>query len=77
MLTAARHGGILANLFQLSHSFGFPLCLLCSNRRHWNRLIRMVPSFASYIIASITVVLSVSAYNFLGDGLRDAADPYR
>jgi peptide/nickel transport system permease protein len=25
---------------------------------------------------AIAVVLTVFAYNFLGDGLRDAADPY-
>jgi peptide/nickel transport system permease protein len=25
---------------------------------------------------AVTVVLSVFAFNFLGDGLRDAADPY-
>jgi peptide/nickel transport system permease protein len=43
----------------------------------------LLPSFLSYIIASLTlsipglfIVVTVLSFNFMGDGLRDAADPY-
>jgi peptide/nickel transport system permease protein len=29
-----------------------------------------------YLLPSIFVVVSILAFNFVGDGLRDAADPY-
>jgi peptide/nickel transport system permease protein len=28
------------------------------------------------MVAAVPVVIAVLAFNFLGDGLRDAADPY-
>ena len=37
-------------------------------------------SIASYpwrLIPLVAVVITVLAFNFLGDGLRDAADPYK
>ena len=29
------------------------------------------------LVPAVFVVITVMAYNFLGDGLRDAADPYK
>jgi peptide/nickel transport system permease protein len=29
------------------------------------------------LLPGLAVVITVLAFNFLGDGLRDAADPYR
>ena len=39
-----------------------------------------ISSVASYpwqLIPALFVVVTVMAFNFLGDGLRDAADPYK
>jgi len=38
--------------------------------------ISVVALYPWLLIPVITVVLTVLAFNFLGDGLRDAADPY-
>ena len=39
--------------------------------------IRSVTLYPWLIIPALLVVLTVLAFNFLGDGLRDAADPYK
>jgi peptide/nickel transport system permease protein len=39
--------------------------------------IRVVASYPWLMIPSIPVILTVLAFNFMGDGLRDAADPYK
>ena len=39
--------------------------------------IRSVAAFPRLIIPALFVVLTVLAFNFVGDGLRDAADPYK
>ncbi len=39
--------------------------------------VRSVASHPWLLIPGIFVVISVLAFNFLGDGLRDAADPYK
>ena len=38
--------------------------------------IRSIATAPWLLIPAIAVVISVLALNFLGDGLRDAADPY-
>jgi peptide/nickel transport system permease protein len=49
----------------------------------WGVLLREAQNVRSVALApwllvpAVLVVLSVLAYNFMGDGLRDAADPYR
>jgi peptide/nickel transport system permease protein len=49
----------------------------------WGVLLREAQNIRSVALApwlllpGVAVILSVLAYNFLGDGLRDAADPYR
>jgi peptide/nickel transport system permease protein len=44
---------------------------------HEAQNVRSVALAPWLLIPAVTVVLSVLAYNFMGDGLRDAADPYR
>ena len=39
--------------------------------------IKVVLLYPWLLIPGFFVVLAVLAFNFLGDGLRDAADPYR
>ncbi len=39
--------------------------------------IRVVASFPWLMIPAIPVIFTVLAFNFMGDGLRDAADPYK
>ena len=39
--------------------------------------IRSVAAFPWLIIPALFVVVAVLAFNFVGDGLRDAADPYK
>ena len=39
--------------------------------------IRSVAAFPWPIIPALFVVVTVLAFNFVGDGLRDAADPYK
>ena len=39
--------------------------------------LRSVAAFPWLIIPALFVVVAVLAFNFLGDGLRDAADPYK
>jgi peptide/nickel transport system permease protein len=39
--------------------------------------IRIVASYPWLMIPAIPVILTVLAFNFMGDGLRDAADPYK
>ena len=39
--------------------------------------IRSVAAFPWLIIPALFVVVTVLAFNFVGDGLRDAADPYK
>ena len=39
--------------------------------------IRSVTLYPWLIIPALLVVVTVLAFNFLGDGLRDAADPYK
>ena len=39
--------------------------------------IRVVAQFPWLLIPGFFVIVTVLAFNFLGDGLRDAADPYR
>jgi peptide/nickel transport system permease protein len=39
--------------------------------------IRVVATYPWLMIPAIPVILTVLAFNFMGDGLRDAADPYR
>ena len=39
--------------------------------------IRTVALHPWLLIPGLFVILTVLAFNFLGDGLRDAADPYR
>ena len=39
--------------------------------------IRSVVIFPWLMIPALFVVVTVMAFNFLGDGLRDAADPYK
>ena len=39
--------------------------------------IRSVAAFPWLIIPALFVVITVLAFNFVGDGLRDAADPYK
>ena len=49
----------------------------------WGVLLQNAQNFRSLalhpwlIIPGIFVIVTVLAFNFLGDGLRDAADPYR
>jgi len=49
----------------------------------WGSLLNAAQSYAALsvtpwlLLPVIPVVLTVLAFNFLGDGLRDAADPYR
>ena len=38
---------------------------------------RSVAAFPWLIIPALFVVVTVLAFNFVGDGLRDAADPYK
>lgn len=38
--------------------------------------VRAVAQYPWYFIPSIFVIVAVLAFNFVGDGLRDAADPY-
>ncbi len=38
--------------------------------------INVLVNFPWQIFPALFVVLTVLAYNFLGDGMRDAADPY-
>ncbi len=39
--------------------------------------IRVVASYPWLMIPAIPVIVTVLAFNFMGDGLRDAADPYK
>jgi peptide/nickel transport system permease protein len=39
--------------------------------------IRVVASYPWLMIPALPVILTVLAFNFMGDGLRDAADPYK
>ena len=39
--------------------------------------IRVVATYPWLMIPAIPVIFTVLAFNFMGDGLRDAADPYR
>ena len=39
--------------------------------------VRMIAITPWLLIPGILVVVTVLAFNFLGDGLRDAADPYK
>jgi len=39
--------------------------------------IRIVATYSWLMIPAIPVILTVLAFNFMGDGLRDAADPYK
>jgi peptide/nickel transport system permease protein len=39
--------------------------------------IRIVATYTWLMIPAIPVILTVLAFNFMGDGLRDAADPYK
>ena len=39
--------------------------------------IRVVASFPWLMLPSVFVILTVLCFNFMGDGLRDAADPYK
>jgi peptide/nickel transport system permease protein len=39
--------------------------------------IRVVATYPWLMIPAIPVIITVLAFNFMGDGLRDAADPYR
>jgi peptide/nickel transport system permease protein len=39
--------------------------------------IRVVATYPWLMLSAIPVILTVLAFNFMGDGLRDAADPYR
>jgi peptide/nickel transport system permease protein len=39
--------------------------------------IRVVATYPWLMIPAIPVILTVLAFNFMGDGLRDAADPYK
>lgn len=39
--------------------------------------ITMISNYPWYLIPCIFIVVTVLLYNFIGDGLRDAADPYR
>jgi len=39
--------------------------------------IRVVATYSWLMIPAIPVILTVLAFNFMGDGLRDAADPYK
>ena len=38
---------------------------------------RSIAVFPWLLIPALFVVITVMAFNFLGDGLRDAADPYK
>ena len=39
--------------------------------------LRSVAIYPWLLIPALFVVVTVMAFNFLGDGLRDAADPYK
>jgi peptide/nickel transport system permease protein len=39
--------------------------------------IRVVATYPWLMLSAIPVILIVLSFNFMGDGLRDAADPYR
>ena len=39
--------------------------------------IRTVAMYPWLLIPALFVIITVLAFNFLGDGLRDAADPYK
>ncbi len=39
--------------------------------------IRAVTIYPWLLIPGLFVIITVLAFNFLGDGLRDAADPYK
>ena len=39
--------------------------------------VKVVILYPWLLIPGILIILVVLAFNFLGDGLRDAADPYR
>ena len=46
----------------------------------WGTLLQNVRSVAHHpwlLIPGLFVIVTVLAFNFLGDGLRDAADPYK
>jgi len=38
--------------------------------------VRAVAQYPWYFIPGVFVIVAVLAFNFVGDGLRDAADPY-
>jgi peptide/nickel transport system permease protein len=38
--------------------------------------VQVVTTYPWLMIPGVAVVLAVLCYNFLGDGLRDAVDPY-
>ena len=38
--------------------------------------IRVLANAPWLLIPALSVIVSILAFNFLGDGLRDAADPY-
>ena len=38
--------------------------------------VRSVALFPWLLLPGVAVIITVLAFNFLGDGLRDAADPY-
>jgi len=44
---------------------------------HEAQNVRSVALAPWLLVPAVTVIVSVLAYNFMGDGLRDAADPYR
>jgi peptide/nickel transport system permease protein len=41
------------------------------------RNINVIAIFPWLLVPTIPVILVILAFNFLGDGLRDAADPYK
>ena len=64
-------------------ALSFPGLGLRSSAVSWGVLlqdaqnIRSVAAFPWLIIPALFVVVTVLAFNFVGDGLRDAADPYK
>ena len=69
---------VLAHL--LDAALGLPAKFLERQRRICPALASSVTEIASHphkLIPIIFVVVTVLAFNFLGDGLRDAADPYK
>ena len=48
----------------------------CSVPTIWDRISSRAPSYPWTLIPALFVIVIVLAFNFAGDGLRDAADPY-